>query len=149
MFVLGFMKFVPWMVSMCFSFIDVSTLRGLEWAVGKHQSNLNVSELLHHRWCFFLLPIWSLTVKAPGKLPKPKRKGSSSNHHGFQGRAFKLRGCSLLIKTTDNYYQITTYQLVIRNSSRVHLNGKYNKDTFWKKKWYGCGCPSCLTPCYL
>ena len=29
---------------------------------------------------------------APEKLPGPNRKGSSSNHHGFQGRTVKLWG---------------------------------------------------------
>ena len=39
-----------------------------------------------------ILPSRSLTKIAPEKLPKPNRKGSSSNHH-FQGRAVKLWGC--------------------------------------------------------
>ena len=51
------------------------------------------------------LPSRSLTTNAPEKLPKPNRKGSSSNHH-FQGRAVKLRdGNHHLSQKTDSFHR--------------------------------------------
>ena len=50
---------------------------------------------------YYKYPIYPPEVYqfAPEKLPKPKRKGSSSNHPIFRGKlAVKFRGCTLNLK---------------------------------------------------
>ena len=50
-------------------------------------------------WCDLLGIHWDtppkLNSSGPEKLPKPKRRGSSSNHSFFSGRAVKLGGCTI------------------------------------------------------
>ena len=65
---------------------------------------------------YYPTPPRSLTASLPLKSYIPNRKESSSNHHGFQGRFVKLRGCGTHLSkagtvTTWERFSIHTWRM--------------------------------------